>query len=438
MNNQKINNLLKDPRTNWKFIWIVVILGFLVGGGILGYWLVVQQEVKPPEEVPTEVPEVEEEAKQEQIIPRLSKKPLEEPNYLAYLKREVLERNERGETREKYTLIVVKEGETEKKALFSYVRDGINLNQGALSLGYVYGKDNIFLQRIKGDIDIKIFNKNGEDPLALSFYKKHKDKGGVGFEDDGPAIRDIPAVSRDNKLIAYIKLPVTEQQKSIAVFNLETNNEKIYKIDGDYREIGFILHLSPDNKKLYVCICVEGEYFAGPSPEMWEIDLESGQVASLDYINELGIRNGIFRYDPNSMYGAKYETFEREQVGTPRRSKTLYKVNLDTREIKKINFSNYFEGITISKTGNFADTIYYGDFTDEQRGRFVKNLRTGEEFKLEVSKIGLWSDNDKLTFTIYNANTDKLDLYIYNPVDETKILVDTIVNGSLKVIGWIH
>src|SRR3990167_10330878 len=31
-------NLLKDPRTNWKYIWIVVIAGFLAGAGILGYY----------------------------------------------------------------------------------------------------------------------------------------------------------------------------------------------------------------------------------------------------------------------------------------------------------------------------------------------------------------------------------------------------------------
>ena len=38
MNNQKINNLFKDPRTNWKYIWIIIILGFLAGAGILGYY----------------------------------------------------------------------------------------------------------------------------------------------------------------------------------------------------------------------------------------------------------------------------------------------------------------------------------------------------------------------------------------------------------------
>jgi len=48
MTDQGTNNLLKDPRTNWKFIWIVVILGFLAGAGILGYyqWWLEKQESK--------------------------------------------------------------------------------------------------------------------------------------------------------------------------------------------------------------------------------------------------------------------------------------------------------------------------------------------------------------------------------------------------------
>lgn len=38
MENQGVNNPFKDSRTNWKFIWIVVIFGFLAGSGILGYY----------------------------------------------------------------------------------------------------------------------------------------------------------------------------------------------------------------------------------------------------------------------------------------------------------------------------------------------------------------------------------------------------------------
>jgi hypothetical protein len=40
---------LKHPRTNWKYILIVVILAFMVSGGILGYqWWVVKEEAKAP------------------------------------------------------------------------------------------------------------------------------------------------------------------------------------------------------------------------------------------------------------------------------------------------------------------------------------------------------------------------------------------------------
>lgn len=55
MNNQKLNNLLKDPNTNWRYLLIVVILAFLVGGGILGYcyWWLPEQETGIPEiEIP--------------------------------------------------------------------------------------------------------------------------------------------------------------------------------------------------------------------------------------------------------------------------------------------------------------------------------------------------------------------------------------------------
>lgn len=36
MNNQKLNNILKDPKTNWKYILIVVILAFVSG---MGAWI---------------------------------------------------------------------------------------------------------------------------------------------------------------------------------------------------------------------------------------------------------------------------------------------------------------------------------------------------------------------------------------------------------------
>lgn len=65
MVNLKLENLLRDPRINWKFIFIVVIVGFLTGAGILGYYYLWIKDletklaeietklpaVKPPEKV---------------------------------------------------------------------------------------------------------------------------------------------------------------------------------------------------------------------------------------------------------------------------------------------------------------------------------------------------------------------------------------------------
>lgn len=42
---------LKNPRTNWKYVLIVVILVFLVCGGILGYLWWAKEEAKIPEKV---------------------------------------------------------------------------------------------------------------------------------------------------------------------------------------------------------------------------------------------------------------------------------------------------------------------------------------------------------------------------------------------------
>lgn len=66
MNSQKLNNLLEDPQTNWKYIFIVAILGFLVGGGILAYqyWWLPKQETEMPE---IEIPERE--VKEEVEVP---------------------------------------------------------------------------------------------------------------------------------------------------------------------------------------------------------------------------------------------------------------------------------------------------------------------------------------------------------------------------------
>ena len=71
MNNQKLNNILKDPNTNWKYIAIVAVVGLVALLGILAYqnfWPTSQDislpkglvaEEKTPEETP-ETPKIPE------------------------------------------------------------------------------------------------------------------------------------------------------------------------------------------------------------------------------------------------------------------------------------------------------------------------------------------------------------------------------------------
>ncbi|XOB41911.1 MAG: hypothetical protein ACKKMS_00755 [Candidatus Nealsonbacteria bacterium] len=54
-------NFLKDPRTNWKYIIIVLVLAVVVGSGILGW--IKQQEVPPTELPETEKPEEKKDGK---------------------------------------------------------------------------------------------------------------------------------------------------------------------------------------------------------------------------------------------------------------------------------------------------------------------------------------------------------------------------------------
>ena len=92
MNEQKSTNFFIDPRTNWKYILIVLVLAFFVGGGILGYqWWTSTYEVKFLEEqVPEkakeekEVSPTEEFQTQQKIIVTTDKTEYERDDILKY------------------------------------------------------------------------------------------------------------------------------------------------------------------------------------------------------------------------------------------------------------------------------------------------------------------------------------------------------------------
>jgi hypothetical protein len=55
MNNQISNGFIKNPKANWKYISIVLILAIVVGGGILGWRWMAEKEIEVPKEI--KVPE---------------------------------------------------------------------------------------------------------------------------------------------------------------------------------------------------------------------------------------------------------------------------------------------------------------------------------------------------------------------------------------------
>lgn len=58
MNNQKLDEILKDPRTNWKYVALVAVLALLVLGGIMicQDWKLLTQKIQLPEgKVPEKV-----------------------------------------------------------------------------------------------------------------------------------------------------------------------------------------------------------------------------------------------------------------------------------------------------------------------------------------------------------------------------------------------
>jgi len=410
----------------------------------------------------------------ESITPRLDKKITNEPNYLVYLRKELLEYGQKNPSeygagdfyKYKYTLMGANEDGSEKKKLFEYIRNGRIQGQDSGSFGEMLGKSHFLLRRITGDNeDMKVFNKNGGDETTgrllieiLNKVGKYDETFPLGILVDTDYQR---ALELNGDFIAYIKNQRDfKSPTSIAVFNLKTNSQKEYQLDKNYNENGPLLYLSPDNQKLYVCACT-GFYFKGSSLGFWEVDLGNDQIIPLTNINQLGFRDAIFRSDPNSVYVSKFESFDRKENypdDLSQRSKRIFKIDLDSKKQIAIDFGKYFERYTISKSGNFA-LAYYGKWSngDSSEGWFIKNLKNKEEFSHEGinSLSNWWSDNDKLALIIGNRDSvvpvdkptsEKIDLYVFNPVDKSKTLIDTIevketgkcCTSNIDVIGWIH
>lgn len=419
------------------FAPIFVLVGALVLAvlGVSGYFIFKSQtkEKPSPSQKIQDIASLPKQ-KQEKTTSRLSTKPLNEPNYLVYIKKVFIERlPDQPETsgKYKYSVITVDETGGNRKELISYIRTGIG-DQVFDSMSELYGADSFVLKYINTDKDFKIFNKNGENKDIVDFYQKYPLRG-AGFS--------RAAFSTDNKSYAYLKHEDFESPTKIAVLNLETKTEKVYKLLGNYDENGPLLYFSSDNKKLYVCGCA-GFYYRGPSAGMWEIDLVRGEVKSLDYINKLKIRDALFRYDLNSIYGAHFEEFDpgfeiQGEGIVPQRSKTLYKFTLETQELAQFDFNNYFYAIDVSPNGLYVSFSDFSSVYNQKYESYLKNLKTNEEYTLE-GKAYSWSDNDKTALS--TKNNGKIQLFIYNPKDKTKLPVDvtTREQDSIDVIGWIH
>lgn len=91
MNEQ--NSDFKNQKTNWKYLLIVIILAFIVGGGILGYGRIIQKKIEIPEiKIPKKekVPDyTTSEAKE--IVPTPVEKKI--PNELANIFREEINKD---------------------------------------------------------------------------------------------------------------------------------------------------------------------------------------------------------------------------------------------------------------------------------------------------------------------------------------------------------
>jgi len=443
------------------FLIGLVVLLFISLTSIATYWYFVMSrpadtssEPKSATNQPTKT--------QESKLLRLSSKPLDEPSYLVYTVQELLElSDEQAGHKSEVRLMVVKENGTEKKELLNYVFDMLeDPVYPESSFFQTYGKDNILAETSSqgtGDTYLRLFNRQGDNTKALSPYEEY----------NLPAIPPqtvlVPAVSADNTLLAVHKNPVfSDEDKEIEnettkvlVVNLKTAEEKTFDLPGKYNAYRPILHFSPNNKKLYACICSNyHDFYEGPARDTFEIDIASGKVTNLNYITKLRLGYLIYRYDSNTAYGNPIlsEFLGPPSIDQPNKiyySNKLLRINLDTQKHDEISFKKKFLGFDISPRGTYA--AFFSNASDVGETH-IKNLKTGEEWNIDKNatswKHGVfWSDSEKLA-TIINSKSE-MSLYIYNPKDKSKILVekfasennyiDKVGNKRLEdIVGWIH
>ncbi|MEK7581397.1 MAG: hypothetical protein AAB512_03880 [Patescibacteria group bacterium] len=420
---------------------VIMILALVAAAGV---FLAVYLKQKP-NNVLQAIQERAKEKKQEisgDKVPSLTSKSLNTPSYLVWFEKTQLSPPKGENSKYKNTIYITNEDGSNKKEV-----SGID---GRPS---IFGAENFY---VEGDNKQKTyFNSKGEKDNSFgNFLKRYKELTEV---DNPPTFTqgmrygwDSSAFSPTSDSFAYARIGDTNSEAEIVVVNVRTRNEKIFKIKNNNIELGITFHFSPDSKKLYACID-QGFYFDGPTQGIWEIDIDDSKVTSLDKIQKLGIKKCNFRYNPNTLYGSRYKSYGvvGKVEGQPvNRSRSVYKIDLDTKRVEAIDAPDFFHYFDISKTGLYAISTYQNnkDLYNYSEKRFVIDMKSGKAYSFddyfEKTSGTAWSDSDKLAVKTYDGN--KTDLYIFDPSTRHKILINSLestsktLSNTIELVGWIH